>query len=325
MTPRLIILITLFLLALAPAPDKSAKSNLPKLKGHPIQVSYLFGIKNKISKKLKITHQSLGIQHFMTPSGLHLTIFTGLLFYFFKQTLFRFIFLIILGFISLKFDHIDSFQRMILFAALRHNPWIKLSTQRSFICTFFVLSFQYFTNPMSYCLSLLFLGLILCQTPMLIKSSYIILAQFLISFWFNQNFYFLGSLYGIFLTASSFIAFPIFLIEYLFHGQWFTQAWESLLYFLFKFKGPQVLLPFSCLAPFFLTKNKSLSKVALTLGLLLFTAPLYSPRISAYKAQAPKGYSSMIRIKNGVKLMYENGMRCFSRIKSDQWISHCYK
>ncbi len=325
MQPRFIILISLLLLSLAPGQKLGPKGSTPQIKGHPIHTSYLFGIKKQVPRKLKEIHKALGIQHFMTPSGLHLTIFTSLLFIFIENIYIRFVLLLGLGLISSHFNHIDSFQRMIFFAALRHNPWLKLGSQKSFICTFIVLFFQYFTNPLSYSLSFLFLGIILCRGPNLRKLGYLVIGQFLVSFWFGQGFYTFGPIYGLVLTATSFFAFPILLIEFIFNLDNFTSIWVKLLELLYLIKGPLITIPFPSLIPFLLLGSIKIKRIALVLGLLLISAKLYNPRIPSFSSASPKGHSKIIKLKNGVKLLYPNGMYCYSRLKADQWVDHCYK
>ena len=261
----------------------------------------------------------------MTPSGLHLTIFTSLIFLLLKGRPYQFIFLILLGFASTHFNHIDSFQRMIFFAALRHNPWYKVTTPQAFFATFGVLFFQYLKGPLSFSLSFLFLGIILSPGPHLRKLGYLLIGQFLISFWFNQNFYLFGPLYGLLLTASSFVAFPIVLGEFIIGTHFFTTAWVHLLEFLYHFRGPVITLPFPSLIPFLLMGRIKIKRMALLFGILLMSSEVYHPKVSRYQSPAPAGYEQKIKLKNGVKLLYANGMRCYSRLKADQWISHCYK
>ncbi len=325
MQPRFIILTTLILLCLAPTKERTNSRPLPQIKGHPIHTSYLLGLRNTVPKNLASVHKALGIQHFMTPSGLHLSVFSSLIFLLIKRGLYRFLFLLILGLLSSRFDHIDSFQRMILFAALRHNPWIKVSTRQSFLCTFIVLFPQYLTNPLSYCLSFLFLGIILCPGPSLRKLGFLIIGQFMVSFWFTQNFYLFGPLYGALLTASSFLVFPLFLIEFVFRIDFITSGWVSLLELLFYLKGPVITLPFPGLIPFLIVSSLRVKKIALALGVFLVAGKLYSPRLPQYQSPAPIGAREVIQLKNGVKLLYPNGMHCYSRLKADQWIDHCYK
>ncbi len=325
MQARFIILITLLLLCLAPEQRSDRVKDLPSISGHPLQLAYLFGIKNTISKKFQNIHKSLGIQHFMTPSGLHLSVFTSLLFLFLTHKWSRFIVLICFGVVAFRFDHIDSFQRMTLFAALRHNPWRPISTRISFMATFLLLLIQYLSNPLSYCLSFLFLGIILGPEKKLAKLLLLILGQFFVSFWFNQKFYPIGSFLGAILTATSFLSFPVMLLEFIFQISWFTERWMKLLILFDSLKGPEFLIPFGAIFPFFLFKKRIMKRAALILGLFFFVDHFERPKIPKYLASVPKNHQSISRIKNGVRLEYDNGMHCYSRLKEDQWIGHCYK
>ncbi|MAF78887.1 MAG: hypothetical protein CME63_12280 [Halobacteriovoraceae bacterium] len=325
MQARSIIILTFLLFIFAPDKDYTKSRSLPKIQGDPLQTSYLFGIKAPLSKPLLKAHRALGIQHFMTPSGLHLSVFSTLIFLFLKGRAARFLLLLSFYILSLRFHHIDSFQRMLVFAALRHNPWIKISTHHSFLISFLLLSYQYFLNPMSYTLSFLFLGILLCPGPVIRKAFFLLVGQFLVSFWFNQQFYLLGPLYGYFLTGLSFLIFPLILIEFIFNIGFLTGIWKELLLFLNQIRGPEVLIPLSTFLPFLITRNGKLKRIALTLGLLITVSDLYNPKLPSYRAPVPLGYKEKTLLKNGVRLDYENGMRCYSRLKGDEWIGHCYK
>ena len=124
MQARSIIILTFLLFIFAPDKDYTKSRSLPKIQGDPLQTSYLFGIKAPLSKPLLKAHRALGIQHFMTPSGLHLSVFSTLIFLFLKGRAARFLLLLSFYILSLRFHHIDSFQRMLVFAALRppHPP-----------------------------------------------------------------------------------------------------------------------------------------------------------------------------------------------------------
>ncbi len=61
------------------------------------------------------------------------------------------------------------------------------------------------------------------------------------------------------------------------------------------------------------------------MGVFLLISPLGDKVRPAFGGFPPKGHRKLIKLKNGFKAVYDNGLRCYSRIKEDQWITHCYK
>ncbi|MEC7276451.1 MAG: hypothetical protein VXV96_09030 [Bdellovibrionota bacterium] len=302
---------------------------IPQWSSNPVIKAYLFGDKSKMSSHQKRIHSALNLQHLMTPSGLHLASLLLIIGLISKTKRTKFSFLLILSLLSWPFDGLDSFKRMILFGLLRTNPLYQFKIIPSFLITFALtlIGGQYGENPLSFALSFIFLSTLLTGRSTIKIWGLLFFIQALISDWFGKPFFPLGAIYGLSLSMLSPFLFPFLLVESLF--EWFSlsKLWLLLLENLYQLRGPPLTLPLLPLIPVVLISyRKKLLQTSLALCLLLFHLPLTpTKKTQAFSSRPPHGASEVKEVKNGVRLNYENGMRCFSRIKGDQWSTHCYK
>jgi hypothetical protein len=295
----------------------------------PIQKAYLLGDKSELTKKQINTHKNLGIMHFMTPSGLHLSSLLFIITLLIRKKSINFWVSLTLLFLLNDFTHLDSFKRMCFFTILRKNPLYALGNKKSFLLTFsfYFIKGQYIENPLSYSLSFLFLGILIFSKDRKEMFYSILLVQMMITIYFNNGYYLLGSIYGLVLTLSSFIIFPLILTEALLSLQYFTNTWITLIEFLNIIKGPAIpTFLFFIATTLFLFKSHHKLKILcliistfLPIGLLTPTKKFY------YTSPPPINYISMREVKNKVVLKYDNGLTCKSKLKIDHWHTYCFK
>jgi hypothetical protein len=328
---RHLLLIFLFLLTISPEfePFGITHKKLEQVSQVALINAYLTGQKNGLSKTLKKIHQDLNLQHLMTPSGLHLASLLVILGFFFKNPKAQFAFLLILGILVWPYYGLDSFKRMILFGLFRKNPLRPLSLKSSFFLTFafaFALG-QYLRNPLSFCLSFIFIGALIYTKNRL--STFITLGflQIIIANWFENSFSPMGILIGLCLSLLSPIIFPLFILEALFPNLPFSFIWIEFLkalHSLILVKFDLSLLP---IIPFFFyLRSYQLRRLALALSIFLTCLPLgHMATPSTYPSPPPSNFIKRTNLKNGAKFIYDNGMRCYSRLKGDEWSHHCHK
>ncbi len=328
---RYLLLIFFALLIIAPGKKQyfSAYNPLPTLSNKPLINAYLFGSKKGVSRDLLKVHQAFNLQHLMTPSGLHLGSLLIIISLFTRRKGLLFSFLIVIGGLVFPYTGVDSLKRMVVFGIFRKNPWIDLSLERSFILTFLLtfIAGQYLENPLSFCLSFIFLGVLLTTRN---KASLFILLfvlQALLSAWFNREFSPLGSIYGLIISLLSPMVFPLFILETLFPSLPFSHWWSFFLLKAHKVSLISFIFPFLCFIPvLYFWSNKKIRNLSFFLCLLFFATPLgIIKRGAVFSSPPPHSYSHIKRIKDGYHLKYANGMRCYSRIKGDEWSHHCYK
>ncbi|MCF8059180.1 MAG: hypothetical protein K9K67_07780 [Bacteriovoracaceae bacterium] len=328
---RYLLLIFFTLLTIAPGKKllTSSYRPLPVISSKPIINAYLSGNKQGLSSELLKVHQSLNLQHLMTPSGLHLGSLLLIIGLFTKRRKVLFIFLVVLAGALFPYDGIDSLKRMILFGIFRNNPFIKLQSTKSFALTFFstFLLGQYAENPLSFCLSFIFLGTILIAPNKGVLFIFLFLLQALLSAWFSRDFSPLGSIYGLLISLVSPLVFPLFVIETLFTNLPFSNWWSLFLINIHKLISIEFTLPFLNFVPlFFFWKYKKFRPLTLCLCLLLLISPIGKKKKGkTFTSPPPSQYTKLKRIKDGFSTNYANGMRCYSRIKEDEWSHHCYK
>lgn len=309
--------------------ERTQKTRLGPLSETPLINAYLTGNKSGLSSKLQKVHQDLNLQHLMTPSGLHLSSLILVLGFFIKGRSIKIGLLILLGLTSFPYAGIDSFKRMILFSVLRMNPLFSISTKKSFFMTFLIsfLLGQYFENPLSFCLSFIFIGALIYSKNRIMTFLCLGLIQIILAQWFNKSFSFEGIALGFFFSLLSPIIFPLFLAESIFSSLPFSSLWSQLLFRAHDFITLSLTLKVSLLLPFiYFIDKKSLRKKALGLCLLLFALPLgkeVSP--NKFHSPPPLAFQKKVSLKNGTKFIYDNGMRCYSRLDQDEWTHHCYK
>lgn len=330
MTFRLFLaLFTLFLILASSDWSYRELDRIPVWGESPLVRAYLFGDKSNLSRKTKEIHRDLNLQHLMTPSGLHLASLLFLIGLLSKSKLWRFFFLIVLAMATYPYDGIDSFKRMILFGLIRTNPFFKVSLLHSFIITFFLtfIGGQYSENPLSYSLSFIFLSILITGRSKLQVFSLLIFIQAILSDWFGRDFFPFGAIYGLILSLVSPFLFPLLLLESLFSWLPISKVWLFFLEYLHGLKGIGLSLPFFILLPpiFFTYRNK-LSFIALILSVLFYHRPITPTyKKTVFLSPPPAGAKKMRKLKNGYRLEFENGLRCYSRLKVDQWSTHCYQ
>ncbi len=326
---KAICLITLILLVFAPKKSFSYKPHLELSKKlSPLSMAYFFGQKSGLTKESKKAHQALNLQHLMTPSGLHLSALLSILGFFTKRKSIFFFALSLLGFSIFPSLGFSSFKRMMIFGLLKNNPIIKISNSTCFWATF-ITAFafgMYKENPLSFTLSFLFLGALLSSGFKLQTYFTLFFAQAMISSWLNKDFYPIGSLYGLLLSLFSPLVFLSLIIENLFSSRLFSQFWLSTINFFSTYKGASIMNPIFILLPCYLIGGKPKLR-RITLGFsIIFTALKLNPsfKSKSFAAMPPRAYITKKNIKGGVKLTYKNKMRCYSRLKMDEWSTHCY-
>jgi predicted membrane metal-binding protein len=163
---RLIVFVALVLLIFAPKRRLFSKPTyeLP-FKLNPLAKAYFLGDKTQLSTKEKKLHQALNLQHLMTPSGLHLSSLLVLFSFLSKRPSFTFFILSLLSFCVFPLSGLLSLKRMIIFGLLKVNPLKKISNTICFWLTFTIsyLLGMYFQSPLSFTLSFVFLGALLCS------------------------------------------------------------------------------------------------------------------------------------------------------------------
>jgi|GEM_PF-2505482 len=332
MNYRLIIGITLLLLSLAPTRSfnfldfKYAPKKL-SLRTTPLFNAYFLGNKKFMKRSFIQVHKALNLQHLMTPSGLHLGFFMIILNFFFRNKFMQFLILSFLAPFIYPIPFLDSFKRMYLFAIIRKNPLTQINIKKAFLFTFLIaLGFgQFHSNPLSFTLSFLFLGAILCAKKNYQIFLFLFISQYLLSHWFGNSFYPLGAIYGLLISLLSPLIFLFTLAEGIFPIFPFSKIWFFTLSFLAEVKGPP--LPFSIwsLMPFiFLFSKEKMRVKSLAFGIYFMVGQL-SPqmRTASFENEPPVNFQKIKRIKNGVKLSYPNGMYCYRRLKVDTWSTHC--
>ncbi len=305
------------------------KKRIPTWGNNPLVHAYIFGNKTKLKKDIKNIHKDLNLQHLMTPSGLHLGSLLFLLGLFTKRRSWRFLFITFLGYLVFPYDGLDSFKRMILFGMFRTNP---LWRPNLFLCFILTFSFafiggQYIENPLSFSLSFIFLATLLTGKNKIKTFLCLFFIQALLSEWFSREFYPVGTLFGLILSLVSPFVFPLLLLEAFWEALPFSEIWVYLLKALYKIKGYGFHLPFFILLPCLLMSyQKRLIGFSLITSFLFYHGTLTPrPKTVAFISPPPKGAKKIKRLKNGYKLEYENEMRCYSRLKGDEWSTHCYQ
>lgn len=340
--------LTLTLLSLFPAKKRefisltdghgpSLNSYLPCPESKPLLCSYLFGKKSAVPKRLMKVHREMNLLHLMTPSGLHLGSLLLLYGIFLKVLKRRFnnlphsksLPLYILSILTFPLTGVDSFKRMIIFGILRDQTLFPLKTKATFFITFLlaILIGQLSKNPLSFCFSFLFLGILLFSPNRLFSFIYLLLAQAFIGEWMGNAFSPLSAFIGLLLSFLSPFLLILFIIEYFFNFLPFSEMWGILLFWIhniLSFKLPLIFL-ISVPALYFLGKPR-LFRWAITLVILL-TPTLLNPNLKgvAYPALPPKGFINKKEVKGKVVLHYENQMKCWGKLLGDSWRTHCYK
>ncbi len=321
----LLLLSDLFLTAPKYATEKS--DNPYKLV--PLQKAYLLGDKSEMPRKQVNIHKNLGIMHFMTPSGLHLSSLLFFITFILRKKIFSFWISLILLFLLGDVTHLDSFKRMCFFTILKKNPLYSFNNKQSFALTFvyYFLKGQYFENPLSFALSFLFLSILIFSSNRKEMFFSILLIQMMISLYFNNSYFLLGSLYGLSLTFASFLVFPLILIEALLSLHFFTDLWISLLELLNNIKGPELPSFFFFLAAtlFLFKSNKKVKFVCSIISIFLPIGVLTPTKRWHYSSPPPQNYISMKEINNRFIVKYENGLICKSQLKIDRWQTYCKK
>lgn len=332
---RTVLCLFCLLLAFAPARDyfgNEASLNqkrLPVISSNPVINAYFTGNKSSLPTKLKRAHQKLNLQHLMTPSGLHLASAIFLLSLFSRKGVFLFGSLLVLGAVLFPYSGIASLKRMILFGLIRKNPIKEISLSGSFFLTFLLcfLFGQYFENPLSFTLSFAFLGALITSPNKFSMFLFLIIIQALLSHWLGKTLDPLGAPLGLVLSLMSSILFPLLAIELIIPSLPVSELWSTLLENLADLCRLSFKLPFFSLFPLFLFFPKiRMRKPVLLLCLLFFVTPLGRGKKSLpFKTPPPRDFQRKVALKNGTKFLYANGMRCYSRLKEDQWSHHCYK
>lgn len=289
--------------------------------------AYLLGDKSLLPRKVIKLHQGLNLMHLMTPSGLHLASLLFIVSPVIKKSFIKCFFLLLL-LVSLQITPgFDSFERMTVFALLRCQPWVPISSRVSFLLTFifFILSGQYESNPLSFSLSFLFLGALLYSRHRLEMIFFITLVQSLISFSFQQPFYLFSILWGFLLSLVSVVLFPLMAIERIFPNDYISILWLWTLKFFYHLKGVSVYPPVLLLSLLYLnSRYPKLKKLSVILYFIFLIPSLNIHRSGTFISPPPKGYSSKKSPKKGLYIFsYDNGMICRSRMRTHHWSTHC--
>ena len=305
------------------------KKFLPTITNNTLINAYFTGNKRGLSKKLKETHQTLNLQHLMTPSGLHLASLVLVLGIFIKRRFLVFLSLCLLGLILLPYSGIDSLKRMLLFGILRKNPFKEVSLKVSFLLTFSLalIGGQYAQNPLSFCLSFVFIGALIYSKNRALTFCSLLIIQALLSHWLNKSLDPLGATLGLLLSLFSPLLFPLFALEIIWEKLPFSELWIRSLSFFSSLCVFPLKIPFFSFFPLIiLFPKKNIRALAFALCVLFLTTPLGKlKKNNGFPTPPPKDFNKKVSLKNGTKFLYKNGMRCYSRLKEDQWTHHCYK
>lgn len=187
-------------------------------------LALITGKKIKFKRKLKKDIKKLGIIHWLTPSGIHLSSAFLYFFIFFKflKRKNKFIYKILFNSIllSLYFSLPDfySLQRVILFKFFKQFKFLR-KMEYAFIATFLFdyLFGNYQNSPLSFTFSFLFFGIIVSEitrTPYPKLTLPLLGGQIIIASYFDYEINFLASIIGIYLTGIFSALFPVFFLDY---------------------------------------------------------------------------------------------------------------
>lgn len=333
-----LLLLTFFPLRSGSLPTKKANSLCKNLK--PILCAYFLGDKSMLPKKVIKIHREMNLLHLMTPSGLHLGSLLLIVLFLCKVPQFfgrvswhseKVLYgaLILLGVSTFTLQGIDSFKRMILFALIRKFPFKTFTKKSAFLLTFLISAFfgQLQENPLSFCFSFLFLGILLFSSNRFLMLISLFLSQAFISEWMGKPFSILTSLIGLLLSSIAPFLFISFLPEIIFPILPLSDLWVMTLTVLHK--TFRTLLPF-----FFLISvpihyhfgRPRLFKLAIFFTLLL-TPKIVTPNLkgNSFNAPPPSNYIKRKQLKDKILFIYHNDMRCYAKLLGDHWRTYCYK
>ncbi len=293
--------------------------------------AYVLGEKFQLTRKEVRAHRKLHLIHLFTPSGMHLSALLFLPALLLKRRKKAFFFLLTTVFVgALYFEAPHSFRRMCLVLGLT-----KVTKQLTFqtVLWGFTLDLAlggFWASPLSWFMSLLFLGTLTLQLYQNKRSLYVgfLGAQALVGLIFQQPIYPLGMALGWIVTDLFPWLFPLLLIESfplpgfpLSHLLLFTIQKLSLL------AGPELppLLGL-IIALFYFSK---LSRYA---WLLLLLSPVSLPNLPRHYQKAtpfpsppPHQYENKKNYAWGTQFIYQNGMICRSRLYQKGWSTRCKK
>lgn len=311
--------------------------------------AYVLGIRRGVKREWKDWHTNLGLQHILTPSGIHLSSILFLTLplkklkkYVFLKFLFSVSSLIIYfyvpGFFALK--------RIIIFRTLRYWKFNNHSIITTFFLTFLIdyIFGGYEKNSLSFCYSFLFFGTLLSSPTGMFSKTFSMWGAFLLSGLFNgQDWNAITLLANPIITAVFTLVFPIIFITFIIG--WIPLC-ESIVYIFFKTienvaiiqsKIPSLQTDYLLLGlmlTFLLHRSIRVKKFVLG-GYLLF----YSPLVNIQKQknlnvwnwkylrnlERPNLIIEKKYFKDGIELQYRSGRICKIHIRDGYYIPKCTK
>lgn len=331
------------------------KENRPNFKRvsnrAPISHAFILGDKSGISSSEKNDLKILGALHLLTPSGLHLSVFIGLLTFLLtlmKKEHLKLKILILFGlglffvpsFYSLKRNLLFS-----LFGLIIYDKWKIKGKGKIIFAIIFLGDFlfgSYATSPLSFIFSFLFFGTFIALGKYGYKTlfPFLFLNQILINYFFVENVYILGPFLGFFLTfifsflfPVALILFPVDLLTSLTPASFLFSSFLQLSHImaLFAKLGPTTIISLSTLFFAFLilyTKNWRW-----LLPLIIFSSqPLYniplsaykkSPRYKEYKLIPEEKVIKVERTRRGFRTWHPHQIKCNATLYSYFWEKKC--
>ena len=292
--------------------------------------AYILGEKKRLKRNEIKAHHKLHIIHLLTPSGLHLSALLILLVPFLRKK--PKLFWPCLGIIyalSGLLGNAHAFRRMLLLTGVARLR--KQFDFKTLLISFLLdaLFGSLYDNPLSWFMSLLFLGIIIIHIhePKYKFFFNILIAQSIIGLVFGNLIYPIGIIIGWLVTALFPLAFPLLIVESIFPFTNFSQFMVDAIVWLSQFSGygflPKTILIVLTIIIFPFKK-------LLWVALIVWSIPLDNlPK--NYQKPPPFPFSPIekpiraIYRPWGVKLIYSNKIICRSRLYRGGWSSHCRK
>lgn len=198
-----------------------------------LAVAYSSGHRSGLTKKMRLAHQRLHLQHLFTPSGLHfsalLIFLSPLLFWTPKRGLFLFtLALLCLPWTLEGFYSIKRISALKIAHLMAKKMGIKISPFTLFLVVFLIDFFvgTYRDSPLSFSYSFLFLGLIFAtfKEAKITMIASLMLGQVLVGYLNSTEIYPLGFVLGFMATSAFSLVFPLMLAGFL-SAPLFSMSW----------------------------------------------------------------------------------------------------
>lgn len=310
--------------------------------------AYITGNKRRLTKKQKMAHKYCNIQHFFTPSGIHVAPIFIIISVLIGKITFpsnvRFTLGITITTLTYIFSPFLSINRILVLKFFNRSKRLKIYFNGAlpFYLTFifdFIFG-GYSKSPISFSLSFLFLGIIYFSKHFSKIHTVVLffIGQIIISYFFNTNVTYLSFIFSPFLTVIFSTVFPILLILYFTPFLWWIL--EPIVYLLNQVIllcgelsvssnsiSPSLLIIVIVLILFF-TKVKIIS-LPIIIAFLLSSKALYNlPGPALKKVVTPniKKYGevkSVKRTSRGYVVEYTNLTKCYPKLYNSGYFERC--